>query len=56
MATVMARVDPMVMMTATVSWKEAMVPTMYDKLKVTRICLCGGERKVNSSKDAERMV
>ncbi len=37
-ATEMAIVAPMVMTTAAVSWKEAMVPTMYDKLRVTTTC------------------
>lgn len=37
-ATVMASVAPIVMTTATVLWKEAMVPTMYEKLKVTTTC------------------
>jgi len=37
-ATVMAAVAPKVMTTALVSWKEAMVPTMYDKLRVTTTC------------------
>ncbi|TNN54785.1 hypothetical protein EYF80_034991 [Liparis tanakae] len=36
MATVMAAVAPKVMTTALVSWKEAMVPTMYDKLRGCR--------------------
>lgn len=42
--TVIPRVAPMVMTTATVSWKEAMAPTMYDKLKVTTNCV-GGKNK-----------
>lgn len=35
MATEMATVAPIVMITAEVLWKEATVPTMYDKLTVT---------------------
>lgn len=38
MAKVMARVTAIVMTTATVLWKEAIVPTMYDKLRVTTTC------------------
>lgn len=37
-ATVMASVAPIVMRTAMVLWKEAMVPAMYEKLKVTTPC------------------
>lgn len=38
MAKVMASVAAIVMTTATVLWKEAIVPTMYDKLRVTTTC------------------
>lgn len=37
-ATEIANVAPIVMTTAVVLWKEAMVPTMYDKLRVTKTC------------------
>lgn len=37
-ATVMASVAPIVMTTAVVLWKDAMAPTMYDKLRVTTTC------------------
>ena len=37
-ATVMASVAPIVMTTAIVLWKDAMAPTMYDKLRVTTTC------------------
>lgn len=37
-ATEMASVDPIVMTTAVVLWKEAMVPTTYDKLRVITTC------------------
>lgn len=50
--TVIPRVAPMVMTTATVSWKEAMAPTMYDKLKVTTNCVgVGGDKYIVHSYD-----
>lgn len=37
-ASEMASVVPIVMTTAVVLWKEAAVPTMYDRLRVTNAC------------------
>ena len=48
MAREMASVAPIVMTTALVLWKEAMVPTMYERLRVTTAC-CHENHKINTS-------